>query len=407
MSNIKSTIRPLLYEDLGDFWDIVVLSGSEGYYPNAKAGRIEWFNKLMTELPSFSYYGAYRDEKMVGGMAISDFELNVRSKMIRLSSIGMVHTDMLHKKEKICKDMIEYFIESNRQKGINMLTLTPFRPDFYKHMGFGYGSCVYNYRIPPLSFPDNGSKEYLVYMDESEKQEFLECLSRVSRITHGAVRPFWLLGAFESGKRILVYKACDIIRGGLVFSFGQFRELVIEDMFYENVEVFNAFCSFLHSQSDQFDRILFSTPDEYFYYILHDPTDGIGKNECYTSTINNMFRVIDVAGLFGELSDVNFNNKNAVLEISIIDSFCPLNSGVTIVEFIDGKAFVCSLNSHTSSKSIKMKLDIADFSSLIIGAINIKALYRLGLLEISDTDNLELLESIFTIGQKPLSFGGL
>jgi len=120
-----------------------------------------------------------------------------------------------------------------------------------------------------------------------------------------------------------------------------------------------------------------------------------------------MFRVIDVAGLFNELHDVNFNNQTAVLEISIRDMFYPQNSSVTVVVFANGKASVCTKQSPEVNANIKMQMDISDFSSLIMGAINVKTLCRLGVLEISDEGSIDMLESIFTNGQKPLSVGGL
>ena len=406
MSQTKSTIRPLLTEDLGDFWEM-----HDEYHPNGITRQVEWYDNLKIEWPGFSYHGAYRNNKIVGGMAINDYLLNLRSQIVRLSSVGMVRTDKLHKKEKVCKDMMEYFIEFNKQKGINVLTLTAFRPDFYKSMGFGYGSCLYNYRIPPSSFPNKGTKEFLSYISQSERKAYNEGYGKVFEKNHGMIngteQAAWFHQVLEEGvKRTLAYKEGGVIRGGLAFTSRE-REMTIENMFYDDTKVLHAFCSFIHSQADEFDRVLFSTPDEYFYYLLHDPTNGIAKNECCTSSINNMFRIIDVAGLFNELRDVNFNNQNAVIEISIRDTFHSQNSGVTVVEFTNGKVSVCSKQSSGANENIKMKIDISDFSSLIMGSINAKALYRLGLLETSDAGSLDMLEKIFTIGQKPLSVGGL
>jgi len=121
---MTSTIKKLSHKDLSDFWEIVTLAGSEGYNPNHKKPRIEWFKKLMDEWENFGYYGAFRENKLCGGMAICDYQLNLRSSIINISGVGMVHTDMLHKKEKICKDMMLYFIESNQIKNTNILFLS-------------------------------------------------------------------------------------------------------------------------------------------------------------------------------------------------------------------------------------------------------------------------------------------
>jgi len=73
-----------------------------------------------------------------------------------------------------------------------------------------------------------------------------------------------------------------------------------------------------------------------------------------------------------------------------------------MVEFINGRARVLRENEKTSENIVEINMDVANFSSLIMGSINIKSLYRLGLLEISDITKLDLLENIFMIGQKPL-----
>lgn len=400
----SSIVRPLAPAELGDFWEIVVLAGSDGYYPDAKERRVQWFEKLMREIPGFVYCGAFREEKMAGGMAIGDFEVNVRGGLVRLSSVGMVHTDMLHKKEKVCKDMMEYFIQSNREKGVSLLTLTPFRPDFYKQMGFGYGSCLYQYRIPPASFPNKGSKECLAYIGIERMQDYLACVGRAARKTHGMIKSFWTIsGPFRDGRRVLAYEQGGEIRGILAFSFGEAREMIIDELLYEDARALRAFCAFLHAQSDQFDRIAFSTPDPHFYYILHDPTDGLKDLECCASIIHNMFRVIDVPGIFNELRGVNFNGQNAVVEITVKDTFCPENAGSTIVEFADGHPRV----SEARTTDAKIDLDISDFSSLLMGSIDVRTLHRLGLAEIQSERELALLDRIFMFGQMPLSTGGL
>lgn len=400
----SSIVRPLAPAELGNFWEIVVLAGSDGYYPQEKEKRVKWFERLVEASGGPLYYGAFRGRQMVGGMAISDFGINLRSAMVRLSSVGMVHTDMLHKKEKVCKDMMEYFIQTNRKKGVSLLTLTPFRPDFYKQMGFGYGSCLYQYRIPPASFPNKGSKECLSYIGTERMQDYLACVDRAAGKTHGMIKSFWTIsGPFRDGHRVLAYEQGGETRGILAFSFGEAREMIIDELLYEDAQALHAFCSFLHAQSDQFDRIAFSTPDPHFYYILHAPTDGLKNLECCASIIHNMFRVIDVPGIFNELRDVNFNGQSAVIEIAVRDSFCPENAGSTIVEFADGHPHV----GDEQAVDARLYLDISDFSSLLMGSIDVRTLYRLGLVEIQSERELALLDRIFMFGQMPLSTGGL
>jgi hypothetical protein len=133
-------------------------------------------------------------------------------------------------------------------------------------MGFGYGSCLYQYRIVPASFPNRGSKEQLSYIGAERLQDVLGCKDRVIGKIHGMIKSFWTVsGPFRDGHRVLAYEQNGEIKGILAFSFGEFREMIIEELLYEDGQALHAFCSFLHSQSDQFDRVLFSTPDPHFY----------------------------------------------------------------------------------------------------------------------------------------------
>ena len=397
---MNTVVKKMPKRDLGDFWEIVVLAGSEGYYPQRKEGRVKWFTEISKECPGLDYYGAYRDDVLLGGMVIGDYTMNLRGAVIPLSGVGMVHTDMLHKKEKICKEMMAFFLQHNREKDVHLLYLSPFRPDFYKQMGFGYGSTAYDYRIPPASFPNTGAKEKLSYLPDKERTGFLDCYGRVMRKTHGMIsrNVFFTEEQLGGGKRAVVYKEEGVITGVLVFSFGDEKEMVIHEWFCEDARAFRAFCSFLHTQSDQFHRILFTSADEYLYYALRDPTDGLRDLETCRCRVDNMFRVVDAAGLFRDLRDVNFGGANLILNLRVRDDFFAPNNGVTCIRFENGYPRVMEQQARAD---LEITLDVADFSSLMVGAVNPSALFRLGLLELSDTGKLKLLDTMFH-APKPL-----
>lgn len=55
------------------------------------------------------YYGLWEENNLVGGMRLHDFEMNLLSKIIPVGGVGLVAVDLLRKKERIAKELIEHF----------------------------------------------------------------------------------------------------------------------------------------------------------------------------------------------------------------------------------------------------------------------------------------------------------
>lgn len=181
---------------------------------------------------------------------------------------------------------------------------------------------------------------------------------------------------------------------------GKAKYMNIHEMFYENREALLDFCSFLHSQSDQIEWILYETPDEHFYYILERVTDDLNSLEISQCNVDNMYRVINVEGLFTEMHSTNFNGQNLELGIDLQDDFFQPNNGRTVIRFVEGYPQVLPVESK--SVDVKIKLHVSDFSSLFMGAVNASTLYRLGLLDLPEKGYLEILDRLFMTPYKPL-----
>ena len=60
--------------------------------------------------PAIDYYGLFRDDKLIGGMRVHYYEMNLYSKMIPIGGVGLVAVDLLHKKERVAKALINRFL---------------------------------------------------------------------------------------------------------------------------------------------------------------------------------------------------------------------------------------------------------------------------------------------------------
>lgn len=397
-------IKKMPLDEMSSFTDLSNAAGTIDYDTEYIHSETNHFRDIVDGCEEINFYGAVLDGKVVGQTSIGIFKMNLRSATVKLSGIGMVTTDMLHKKERICKTMMEHFIDESLHNGANIHFLSPFRPDFYKKMGFGYGSTLYQYRFPTISIPDIGKKSELSYFTKNDVQAFLNCYNRFYQMHHGSISriEYFITNQLGGGKRIVVRRLQNgEISGALVFTRSEnWDNMKVKEMIYDDTETLYAFCSFLRSQADESASVIVNTPDEYLYYLLNEGTYGLSQMEICKCSVDNMFRISNVAGLFKELEEVNFNDQNIILCINLLDSFLPSNQKKTIIQFEKGYPHVIDDKSITPSLEITM--DVSNFSSLMVGAIDVNALCRMGLITLSDPGKLNVLEKLFALSLKPL-----
>ncbi|MFZ0543823.1 MAG: GNAT family N-acetyltransferase [Candidatus Promineifilaceae bacterium] len=408
-----SVVVPLPESDLDRFADIVANA-----YPAFSLGTSEErdrFRKNMGEThedPDRCIYGLYREGQLLGGMIFYDFRINLFSAMNSVGGVGLVAVDLLHKKEKVAKEMIEFFLAHYEERGFPLTMLYPFRPDFYKKMGFGYGTKVNQYRFSPASLPRGESKAHIRFLKAEDKGATADCYNRVVERTHGMTyKPdyHWRNLFEQGGGRIVGYEQDGRLQGYLTYSFDKGKsflhnDLVINEMFYENREVLSELLTFLHSQADQVKQIVYSSHDDTFHHLLFDPTNGTGNlfgpisHESNIQGVGLMYRIINMPGIFEAMAGRNFGGQSCRLRVVLQDTFFPQQAGSTVVHFEDGRAALAPDGDY----EVEMSLDVSEFSSLLMGVISFRKLYDYSLVQVSDPAYLDLLHRLFFTETKPI-----
>ncbi|WDV96871.1 GNAT family N-acetyltransferase [Brevibacillus parabrevis] len=409
-------IRPVSLNDIDEVARIAAMA-----YPGSNLlgteGRQQFAERVKSTLendPNVSYHGCYRDGQLVGIMKWYDFSMYVYGQSVLTGGIGTVAVDLLHKKEKVAKTMLHGFLAAYRERGIPLVSLYPFRVDFYKQMGFGTGSKIHQYKFKPASLPYTG-KDQIVYVTKEDKEQVLACYQRVARQTHGMIKRTErdvdsLLNVPE--KIVVGVRQKDKLTGYLAFQFESaheenkiFNNIVVKELVYESREALAQLLSFLHSQADQIQRVVLNTADEDFHLLLSDPGNGTNRllpsvyHESHVSGVGLMYRVIDVPGFFRQMSAHRFGAETVRLQLTVRDSFLPENSGTWLVQFTDGHARVV----EEGQADAAVQLDISDFSSLVMGAVRFSKLHEYGLAELDDLRALPQLDRLFYTTKKPQS----
>lgn len=373
--------------------------------------------KLHQEQPEAHFHGLFRDGQLLGIMCLYDFSMNFLQARIPVGGVGQVAVALSHKKEHVAKEMMLYFLRHYRQRGVPLVALYPFRPDFYRQMGFGYGAKMDQYRVKPSALPRGSSKANVRYLTEEDRQALTDCYHRFADHAHGMMHKTKreVDRLFRNPlHRIAGYENEGKIRGYLVFTWEHgdsfiTNDIRVQEFIYETRDALSQLLTFLSTQADQIRHIYITTQDEDFHHLLLDPRNNSDRlipdvyHEANTQGVGLMYRVIDVPGMFDRLAERDpdtpgFVDQAYTLKLTVADSFLPENDGSILLSFERGRA----QRRATGDADVEVSMAIEDFSSLLAGTVTFRSLYRYGLASISDQAQVRIVNRIFAVEQKPM-----
>jgi predicted acetyltransferase len=405
-------IREMTLDELPQFATIVGNAYPSFGFDGAEALQ-RFSERLQREQadPLARYYGLYREGRMLGGMRLYDFTMNMRGGMIPAAGVGLVAVDLAHKKQHVARDMIAFFLERARRHGQLLAILYAFRPDFYYQMGFGYAAKTNQYRIAPASLPDVGDRRRVRFLGPEDREALAECYARCVAATHGllAKRPAEIDALLATGpRRIVGYWEGERLRGYMSFLFQRganflLNDIDVREMIYEDRDALFGLVAFLRSQADQIQRITITTQDDMLHLLPEDPRDGNTAilphvfHQSSVSGIGLMYRALDTRALIQALDGERFGPGTCRLRLAVADSFVPENSATLTVAFADGRATLVA----EEDADAEIALDNSAFSSLITGAATLRGLYTYGRAEISHPALLQAATQIFATPAPP------
>ncbi len=177
-----------------------------------------------------------------------------------------------------------FYLRHYRERGTPLTALYPFRPDFYRSMGFGYGTKMSPYRPKPAALPAAGDTSHLRRLDPADREALRACYTRYTHRNHGMIEKIdHQLDQLFSDKefRVTGFEKEGRLQGCVVFTYqggATFLtcDLHVHGLIDETRDALAGLLTYLHTQDDQIRRIVIRTHDEDFHHLLDDPRDGSG-----------------------------------------------------------------------------------------------------------------------------------
>lgn len=396
------TIQLLPEQDIETFIQIA-LNAYPGFYTNPEVDRQRLRQRFQEAESHISLHALYENGEMLGGMRFHDFTMNWYGRQTLVGGLGAVAVDLRHKKEKVARDMVRYYLRHYRAKRASLTSLYPFRPDFYKKMGFGYGTKMNQYVFGPANLPGYGDKSKVVFLSKADAPAVADCYGRYQATHHGlfARSAGEFAGFFDvPNLKVMGYQEGEQLRGYFIMGVkpgagGSFlsNDMQINEIVYDSPPVLLGLLAFLQSQADQIERIILNIQDDTFHHLLQDPRNQTGHilpfiyHESNTQGLGVMYRVVNAQQLWADLAEVDLGGQSGCFRLVLKDSFLPENDGEMVVEVRNGR---CRVN-PTAVYETTLSLEVSDFSSWVMGTISLERLVSYGLATIDHPEKAAFL----------------
>ncbi|KAI8800418.1 sterol carrier protein domain-containing protein [Cladochytrium replicatum] len=382
-----------------------------------------------------------------------------------VAGLSFVATDFFNKKRGLAHDIVKQFLLDARDRSQPLTALWAFRPDFYASVGFGNCAINTEHTFSPMAFPKAPSavsQRYPVQvlpigLPEAGEQTCLnalrDCYQSFSKDHHGLfVRndidfktqaglsdPSLQYVGFvdteaesdsSSSLRLgsyIIFKIVGVRSPEGNFSFTQ--DLKVIEYAYLNPDALLAICSFLRGQADQVRNVILPSltgPEEILQLLAdQDNRDQIGVVERRGAEVGElghhggvvgfgfMIRVVDFPKLMECWAERHYDIYGMArkfpekvswrVAVTCKDQMLPDNDGRMVIEFgNDGKGKVlCWKGDAEYDVDVSFTMAVRDLSSMLVGAITIKQLHRVGLMKVEPASAVDAVSKLFASDEKP------
>ena len=374
----------------------------------------ERLQKKLTD-PRVALYGVYDDDTLLADAIFYDYNMNSHGQKVLAGGIGSIAVSLTHKKQHLAYDLMQFYLEHYRDRGAPFAVLWPFRHDFYHQMGCGLGTKVHIYKTSPDNLP-KGSAEHIRFLIKEDIPLITACYNRYADRVTGMIEESesffertWtdskaskFVGCVRDGQLTgYIVFGMEKVEGGTWLD----NDIRVRVLIYEDRETLAELLAFLQNQFDQISHIIIQTTDENFHHLFHNPTaeplvlHPSVNHEANATALGIMYRVLNTRLVFETLSEHDFGGQSCRLKLTVNDSFFEANNGSLVIHFDSGRVAIMP---DDAGYDVELTLDVAEFSSLVMGVVDFKSLYDYKLADVSDTKHLDTLHRLFATDHKPV-----
>ena len=307
-----------------------------------------------------------------------------------MGGISAVMVHPAYRRRGYAGKLMRAVLRDMRERDVALSLLSPFAHAFYRVFGYELASEAIEYRLKPTDLPSSAEQSHLRAYREEDLASLIG-LYEVEAERHAlSVRRsegHWKYTVSERDRAVAVYERDGEIEGYVIYRISGWedrdprRTLSVDELVAHSVRAREALFSFMAALDPMVYGIKLYTP-------RGEPLHPYLKSSYVKAKIepDQMLRLVDVEDALRYLE----RSPEAPLALDISDDVIPENAG----EYTVGNGEVL----RGAEADHRVSLDVRTLAQLYAGYLPVRDLARHGLLEASSPQALDLLESLFPVG---------
>jgi predicted acetyltransferase len=329
---------------------------------------------------------AEQNGRIAGALKITPFRQYLGGVALPMMGLAAVGVAPWARRQGVGAQLCGQALVKAWERGDVVSVLYPFRPEFYRRLGWGLVGEMHGYRFAPEQLRDAGDP-HVRLAEPGDLPGAMTCYARVARASNGMIERDDVLF-----KRLLETPATHLFvtdpetRGYLIVRYGRARSadrrvLHVRELVAEDDEAYTRLLSWISRQRDLWRRVRYdATTDEHFAHRLADPRPpGFLPARWLWAPVARvirgpMLRVLNVEAVFRER--VRWGPAPAqAFTLEVPDEQLPANRGPWRVEFDGTRARIAATRATSATRLV---VDPPVLAQLHAGELNVSDAVRLG-----------------------------
>jgi predicted acetyltransferase len=312
-----------------------------------------------------------------------------------MGGISAVMVHPAYRRRGYAGELMRAVLRDMRERGVSLSLLSPFAHAFYRMFGYELATEDIEYRLKPADLPTSPEQTHLrAYQDKdlSSLMDLFEAEAKGHRLCVRRSEGHWKKSLSKKGTDVAVYERNGEIEGYILYKISGWqdrdprRTLSVEEIVATTLRAREALFSFMAGLDPLVYGIKLYTP-------RGEPLHPYLRSSYVDAKIepDQMLRLVDVETALGYLG--RMSESPLVLDLS--DDVIPENSGEYTIA--DGQV------ARGAEAGESVSLDVRQLAQLYAGYLPARDLARHGLLRASSPKAMDLLETLFPLGDPWLS----
>ncbi len=354
------------------------------------------------------------DGHVVGAMLVHHFLANFRGQDASFSGAGGIAVSPEFRGTGIGSGLVRHLFGLTLDTGGIFTSLYPFRYEFYRRYGFGYGTPTQRYRLSAAQLrPYNGESKVRV-LRVTDVDVLAQHLERMRKAVHGLYsrhRNALSRQLSDLSLRLVAVDRDGSLRASMLTSapLGEAasinsKALVVRDLLCEDDDARAALFGYLRNQREQYPRVALETQEDALYCASEDPRDDsnetLGPRTAHRiaeTGLGIMYRLVDVDAAFSHLSNTSQAPITLRLQIRAADLH-GLEDDRTYIFF----PHLPPLRSDLAAADAALSIGLHDLGSVLMGSLRIRDLTRWQLASVTPTTEHARVDALFACESPPV-----